>query len=232
MIAVIGRILGVPVRDGGVAGLAAQIAVAAASRGARVELVGKLGDDPAGDATLFALTRANVGHAAILRDPTRPTPTVDPSPGGSTGGGAAAVVDDAETEWLAGLDGEAAEPAETGGSNRPDGLDLAPGDLELALRYLTDLSVIVLADPASPGLVPAAADGAGFAGAALVILGDPAALLADGAPADATILSVPAGDSDGVFATLVAEYAVAMDAGKPAAEAWAAATGRLGAERA
>lgn len=250
MIAVVGRILGVPVRDGGAAGLAAQIAVAAAARGAPVELVGKLGDDPAGDATLFALTRAGVGHAAILRDAVRPTPIVDRVGGSGTAGGVAAIAGAAgagsagdgdvagtadDNEWLADLDGSAADAAAADAATErfvePAGLGLGPGDLELALRYLTDVHVIVLADPASPELVPVAADGAGFAGAALVILGDPETLLADGAPQDATILSVPPGDPNGVFADLVAEYAVALDAGKPAAEAWAAATGRLGAER-
>ena len=243
MIAVIGRLLavvepgssapgttGVPV---GVGGLAGRIAVAAAADGSRVELIAKLGDDPAGDATLFALTRAAVGHAAILRDPSRPTPVIAPNLAASR----SAATDDADDEWLDAIEAEAdAEEAHDGA--RADleldvvGLPLEAGDLELALRYLTDLSVVVLADPASPGLVAAAADGAAFAGAALVIIGDPEALLAEGAPQDATILSAPASDSDGVFTALIAEYAVALDGDKTPAEAWAAATHRIGAQRA
>ena len=51
------------------AGLAAGIACAAAAAGGSVELVGSIGDDPAGDAVVVALGRAGVGHAALLRDP-------------------------------------------------------------------------------------------------------------------------------------------------------------------
>ena len=41
-----------------------------------MELIGRAGDDPAGDAMLLALARASVGHVALLRDPARPTPIV------------------------------------------------------------------------------------------------------------------------------------------------------------
>jgi hypothetical protein len=51
------------------AGLVAAIATAAAKAGARVEVVGTIGDDPEGDALTVALARAGVGHAALLRDP-------------------------------------------------------------------------------------------------------------------------------------------------------------------
>jgi hypothetical protein len=50
-------------------GLAVEIACAAAAAGGRVELVGSIGDDAAGDAVVVALGRAGVGHAALLRDP-------------------------------------------------------------------------------------------------------------------------------------------------------------------
>ena len=43
-------------------GLAAGIARAAAAAGAEVQLIGKVGDDPAGDAVLLALARGGVGH--------------------------------------------------------------------------------------------------------------------------------------------------------------------------
>lgn len=55
------------------AGLAARIALAAATGGARVELVGKIGDDASGDALATVLARAGVGHAALLRDPSART---------------------------------------------------------------------------------------------------------------------------------------------------------------
>ncbi len=50
------------------------IAAAAAAAGARVEVVGSIGDDPAGDRVALALGRAGVGHAALLRDPAAVTP--------------------------------------------------------------------------------------------------------------------------------------------------------------
>lgn len=45
------------------------IARAAAAAGARVELVGSVGDDSDGDATALELGRAGIGHAALLRMP-------------------------------------------------------------------------------------------------------------------------------------------------------------------
>ncbi len=62
------------------AGRACEVAVAAAARGRRVELLGRAGDDAAGDALLLALAQAGVGHVAVLRDPARPTPIVEPAP--------------------------------------------------------------------------------------------------------------------------------------------------------
>ena len=63
-------------------GRACEIALAVAGSGARAEVVGRVGDDPAGDRLLIALALAGVGHAAVLRDPARPTPVLaeDPEP--------------------------------------------------------------------------------------------------------------------------------------------------------
>jgi len=70
-------VVGVPAWDasdeGQAAGRACEIAVAAAAAGSEVELVGRTGDDDAGDALLLALAGAGVGHVALLRDPARPT---------------------------------------------------------------------------------------------------------------------------------------------------------------
>lgn len=54
-------------------GNAARVALAAAQAGGRVELVGSVGDDAAGEAAALALGRAGVGHAALLRDPAAQT---------------------------------------------------------------------------------------------------------------------------------------------------------------
>lgn len=53
----------------GPAGRATRVALAVAEAGAAVELVGKAGDDAAGDALVVELERAGIGHAALLRDP-------------------------------------------------------------------------------------------------------------------------------------------------------------------
>jgi hypothetical protein len=53
---------------------AGRIALAAAQAAAHVELVGSIGDDPAGDRVVLALGQAGVGHAALLRDPAAVTP--------------------------------------------------------------------------------------------------------------------------------------------------------------
>ena len=55
---------------------AALIALAAARAGAKVELVGAIGDDDSGDSLALALGKAAVGHAALLRDPAAATPRV------------------------------------------------------------------------------------------------------------------------------------------------------------
>jgi hypothetical protein len=58
----------------GLSGRAAAIALAAAAAGSRVELVGSVGDDAAGNEVVVRLGRAGVGHAAVLRDPAGRTP--------------------------------------------------------------------------------------------------------------------------------------------------------------
>lgn len=67
MIVVVGR---PGLDDGGVLDrLTGRVAAAAATNGARVEIVGSVADDEAGDETIVALGRARVGHAALLRVP-------------------------------------------------------------------------------------------------------------------------------------------------------------------
>ncbi len=57
-----------PDAAGEAGGLAAGVARAAAAAGVEVQLVGKVGGDPAGDAVLLSLARGGVGHLALLRD--------------------------------------------------------------------------------------------------------------------------------------------------------------------
>ena len=103
-------------------------------------------------------------------------------------------------------------------------------DLELALRYLPDIRVIVLAAE-DPGLRPAAARAAAWSGAALVTVASdtpPAADLDATAGAPEIVLQGPASDPDGAFAGVVAELAIRLDAGDAPATAWRRVTTELG----
>ena len=53
---------------------AALIALAARAAGAPADVVGAIGDDADGDRVTVALGKAGIGHAALLRDPSAPTP--------------------------------------------------------------------------------------------------------------------------------------------------------------
>lgn len=63
-------------------GLAAEIALAVGRNGVAVEIVGSIGDDPEGDRVVVDLGRAQVSHAALMRDPGARTPTFTPSGAG------------------------------------------------------------------------------------------------------------------------------------------------------
>ena len=148
-------------RPSGVAGLAAGIAAAATGAGAAVQLVGRVGEDPAGDATLLALTDLGIGHVATLRDAARPTP-VEPAPIALDPD----LVDDVDP-FMDPADGS----PDDGTSIRPGATaTLDPDDVGLALRYLDGYRVIVVADALSrPGL-DAAAEAAAYGGARLVVI--------------------------------------------------------------
>lgn len=210
---------------GTAAGLAADIARAAATEGGRVELLGKTGDDRAGDALLLDLAAAGVGHVALLRDAAHPTPVrviMEARPGAEPDPGGLAVA------ALLAAEPASAEPAATRASNgrratgAGGGPSLEAADIELGLRYLVDPRVIIV----SPGLderaARAVAEAAAFAGShvvAIVVAGDrPSEALAD-----ATVLEMPPDDPDASFARLVGVYAAGLDRGVAPAEAFRAA---------
>ncbi len=192
-------------------GIAVEAAAAAKRRGGLVELVGKVGEDGAGDAVVLALGRLGIGHAALLRDPVRPTPVLA---GGSAGPDEVAEVD-AEPP-IARLLPE--DPAE-----RPS---LEAADIELALRYLPQSSVIVLTDPLQEGALAVAVEAAAFAAAKLVVV-VPAGSSPPDVPADATVFEAPV-DDDGSFGRLVGTFAAALDAGTEPAAAFRAAVATAG----
>jgi sugar/nucleoside kinase (ribokinase family) len=177
-------------------GLAARIAVAAAALGRSVQLVGKAGEDPEGDAVILALARGSVGHVAVLRDAGMATPIAAPP-----------VEDDPD---------ESSAPVETVSSTTR--FDAA--DIELALRYLIDFSVVVLAVPADPDIARVVAAAAGWGDASLIVVLPVAAPIPDGLPADAIVFEAPDTDPDGVFATMVGSFAAALDDGGDRAAAF------------
>jgi hypothetical protein len=191
-------------------GLAVEVAAAAQRRGSAVELVGKVGNDGAGDAVVVALGRLGIGHAALLRDPLLPTPVL-----------AAAAVDDDTAEVDAGAPEGRLLPEDA--AARP-GLDA--GDIDLALKFLPQAGVVVLAGPLSGAAVSTAVDGAAFAGARLIVL-VPRGATPPAVPTEATVLEAPP-DDDGSFGRLVGIFAGALDAGVDPAAAFAEAVSAAG----
>ena len=187
------------------AGRAYEVALAAVALGARVEVVGRAGDDPTGDAVMLGLARAGIGHVAVLRDPSRPTPVIE----------VPALVDD--------------EPA----GDRPDPAPASPGpaldagDVSLGLQYLAAFAVLVVTDDVPSAAVPVAVEAAGFTGAHLVLLA-PADADPPEVPDQATILAAPAEADDGAFGRLVGTYAAGLDRGTEPGRAFAEAVAAAG----
>jgi hypothetical protein len=194
--------------------MAAGIARAAAAAGAEVQVVGKVGEDPGGEAVLLDLATALVGHVAILRDPSRPTPAALPVPHDDM-----PLFEEADAEPVASDDDETATTR---------GLSLEPADIELALRYLPDYRVLVIAEPLPAASLKVAFAAAGWNGAALVVI-VPAGSTQPAAGDDATVIEAPADDPDDAFAGIVGAYAAAIDRGEEPAEAFATASSSLGA---
>jgi sugar/nucleoside kinase (ribokinase family) len=217
VIVVVGSPL-VGVTDAGLraAGMAAGIARAAAAAGAEVQVVGKVGEDPGGEAVLLDLATALVGHVAILRDSSRPTPAALAAPHDDV-----PLFDDAEAEPATNGDDAATEATTLG-------LSLEPADIELALRYLPDYRVLVIAEPLPDASLKVALAAAGWNGAALVVI-VPAGSTQPAAGDDATVIEAPADDPDDAFAGIVGAYAAAIDRGEEPAEAFATASSSLGA---
>jgi hypothetical protein len=193
-------------------GLPARIALAAAAAGRPVQVVGKVGEDPAGDAVVLALARGGVGHVALLRDAGRGTPLT------RAADDEALVPDDEAPEASPAPATTGAVPA--GSPALVPALDAA--DVELALRYLTEFGVLVLAERCDPGVVRVASDAVAWAGASLIALVPAGETDPAGLPADAIVFEAPDDDPDGVFAATVGAFAAALDEGDDPASAFRA----------
>jgi hypothetical protein len=205
-------VVGTPrLRGGGpeaeIAGLAAAIAVAAAAAGSRVELIGKVGDDPQGDAVLLALARHFVGHVATLRDPARPTPVIHP------------VEEGADVDGIEATPSEPAPQVEPAAAVQSPVLEAA--DVGLALRYLPELAVIVTVHT-TPEVVEEAVAASGWAQTALIVVVPPGAAAPEGLPETATVVAVADDDElERGGGAAIGRYGAALDLGEPASEAYA-----------
>ena len=104
-------------------------------------------------------------------------------------------------------------------------------DVELGLRYLSEVRVLVLAEPLDGEAQAVALEGARYHGAEIIALVTSGSV-PDPDLADAgTVLEAPPEDLE-AFVQVVARYAAGMEAGKSAAEAFREATDAVGWERA
>jgi sugar/nucleoside kinase (ribokinase family) len=198
---------------GGVDGLAVRAAIAAGRAGATVQLVGKTGDDPLGDQVLIALAAADVGHAAVLRDPTHATPL--------------AVPDDDQATAGAMLDADSEPAIRVVPAEKADRPSLEPADVELALRYLPDQRVIMVAEPQPDAVVAVASEAAAYAGAMLVVVVPPGGLAS---ARGGLVIEAPRDDGDGAFGAMLGELAALLDRGVLADEAIRSLAARVGLE--
>lgn len=187
MIVVVGSPIALESASGIAAGgLASLIAEKLAAAGERVELVGRVGDDPTADALIVALGRANIGHAALLRDPARATPR-------TVAGG-----------------------AERGADPPGIPIDSGDLQLALSYLTAFDVAILIstgLDSGAADALLVGMEEGAAFTGARLIVVDDrqPAdaverqrAVKGIGVPATVHIVRGEAADAD-VAAALVAQ---------------------------
>jgi hypothetical protein len=197
VIVVIGSPIG-RVSDGAIAaaGMSSRVALAAAHGGAAVQVVGRTGDDETADGVVLDLARGGVGHVALLRDGSRPTP-LEPA-------------DDVDAA------GETTPPEPV------EGPAIDAADVDLGLRYLTAFEVVVLAEPAPQDLVTVVADAARWSEARMVLVLASGAPVPDLLPADVIVFEAPDADPDGVFAELVGSFAAALADGVEPGEAFRA----------
>ncbi len=190
------------------AGIAADVARAIASGGGAVQIVGRVGEDAAGDAVLLDLAGAGVDHVAVLRVAGETTPLISEDGGDDLPAGSV-LADERPTP----------EPP-------AQGLPLDAADLDLALRYLPDYRVIVIAPGLDGAAIATVVAAAGWSEARLIVLvdgrGEPGDL-----PLDATVLEQPH-DADAAFAAVIARYAIELDRGTDPGAAFATASSDAG----
>jgi hypothetical protein len=199
-------------RDVTAGGVAVAVARAAVEAGAAAQLIGKVGEGSDGDAVLLDVAAAGVGHVAVLRD-AEPV-NVEDTPARDDGAAESSI------DELAAIE---ASDDDRAPSTQAVGSVLEAADLELALRYLPEYSVVVVAEPLEHDALASVVAAAGWAGARLVVIG-----AGDDLPVDATVLEAPDADGESAFASAVGRYAAALDRGVEPGEAFAAASAAAG----
>lgn len=101
----------------------------------------------------------------------------------------------------------------------PAPLDAA--DLELALRYLSDASTIVVVELDDGPSLAVAVEAAGWGEGTLVVIVTAGAAAPGGLPVAAIVLEAPSSDPDGAFGALVGTLAAGLDRGLDPASAFA-----------
>lgn len=102
---------------------------------------------------------------------------------------------------------------------------LDAGDVDLGLRYLPECRVLIAAEPLPEDALRVVIDAAAYHGAQLVVIGE-----ARDVPDDATVLEAPT-EGGAAFVEVVARYAVALDDGRAASDAWRDAVDQTGWEQ-
>ena len=187
--------------DSDSAGLVSSVATAAAAADTRVEVIARLGDDPAGDAVLLSLARQKVGHVAVLRDLGERT----------------AVVPD---ELVEGPDPASEVAAAPPSTSTAESAHLEAADVNLALRYLPQIGVIVAVHLPDDVLAEAVA-AATWADTALVVIVPAGTSVPKGLPPTAVTLEIDDQDESAGGAA-VGRYAAALDRGDAPRDAFEA----------
>jgi hypothetical protein len=191
-------------------GVVGRLARSAAAAGSSVELVAKIGDDPAGDGLLLALARSGVGHVAVLRDPVHPT---------AWRHAPADLMTDA-------IDGD--EPVSAWATDPTRAPTLEVADVALALRYLTDYRVVVAVHP-SPAIVTEVAAAADWATAHLLVVIGPGGEVPTDIPPGSLVLEATDDDADdSSIGSRLGVYAAAIDGGADPSAAYAELTAEPG----
>jgi len=182
------------------AGRSVAVADAARTAGAEVQLVGKVGDDMAGDAIVIELGRRQIGHSALARSESGLTPA------------ATAPAEPEELDEEAATDATVEPADDLQAPEATAGLPLEAEDLKLALGYLPEIRTIVVAAPLADDAAKVVVDSAEYHEAAVVALVEPDAK-APKAFGTAIVLQSSSGPGE-VFDRLVGAFAARLDQGE------------------